>query len=292
MAVTQLVSRLVPINTLPILWVVFHNGDIPYQNYGLDIGPWPGVTGVTNTGWYWRPKASNYSIDGAPSLFKVGDGFQLARGNFIVLAVAYPPGAQFNVYLMNSWWGVTYPHIPQAASLSVVLTPTEDILPVNQFNCTGAWYAMCQGTGGIGPAWYFDGTFLYVRLVSPGCYNNNQKGNCPTAFYQSHNAKVWSVMGGFSYVVNVTSCTGCTVQSTLGNVKFYQATDQTPNAFSTDWGTVIPTPTGVPTPKPINSFSCPARLDDSSVQDSHGAASSIQISMLVLLFVGIFVILY
>jgi len=259
------------------------------NNYGLDIGPWPGVTGVVNTGWYWRPQATEYGIDGAPSFFKVGDGFQLARGNFIVLAVAYPPGAVFNVWLTNSWWGVTFPHIPQASSLSVVLTPDEAISPVSQFTCTGQWYAMCQTTGGIGPAWFFDGTFLYVRLVSPGCYNNNQKGACPTAFFESHNAKVWSVMGGFSYNVNVTSCTGCTVQSTLGNIKFYQATDQTPPAFNTDWGTVIPTPTGIPTPKPMNSFSCPARVLDGSPAGgpNNNGATSIEFHTFAILLIGL-----
>ncbi len=36
-------------------------------------------------------------MDGAPSVFQIGDNFQIARGFFIVLAVAYPPNTTFGV---------------------------------------------------------------------------------------------------------------------------------------------------------------------------------------------------
>lgn len=34
------------------------------HSYGIDVGPWSGIAGMTNTGWHWRSKAANYSVDG------------------------------------------------------------------------------------------------------------------------------------------------------------------------------------------------------------------------------------
>lgn len=65
------------------------------SNYSVATGAWPGVTGVTGTGWYWRaqtsPSFKQAKIDGAPSKFIIGPDLQIPRGHFIVLAVAYPP---------------------------------------------------------------------------------------------------------------------------------------------------------------------------------------------------------
>jgi hypothetical protein len=109
------------------------------NNYGLDIGPWPGVAGLTNTGWHWRANSSAYNINGAPSYFEVGDSFQIQRGHFIVLSVSYPPTTTFTVRLYSRWWSIAYPNLAMSTK-ATVLTPQENILPANQFVCTGNWY--------------------------------------------------------------------------------------------------------------------------------------------------------
>lgn len=152
----------------------------------IDISPWAGVSGYSGVGWYWRVRSGPHGVDGAPSAFQVGENFQLARGQFIVLAVAYPPAAKFRVFLRNSWWQRTYADLPMAASLAAVTARTEDILAdPARFNCTDKdWASFCEYTGGVGPAWFFDGKHLYLRLVAPGCYNKNQKENCASAFFE------------------------------------------------------------------------------------------------------------
>jgi hypothetical protein len=51
-------------------------------------------------GWYWRPKVTPASINGAPSIFSVKN-IQIPKGSFILLAIAYPANAQFQVYNYN-----------------------------------------------------------------------------------------------------------------------------------------------------------------------------------------------
>ncbi len=216
----------------------------------MTLGPWPGVSGITNTGWYWRVQASDYGIDGAPSQFSIGDSWQL-------------PAATFNVQLYSNWWDKTYPALT-AVSKATILSATEDIKPYNQFTCNGAnWWDFCTNTGGVGPAYHFDGTHLFLRLVSPGCYNVNQRDECPLAFYDSgRGARVPSIMGGFTYRVTVT-CPGCTVQSTVGGVTYWSVTDSAPAAFTPSWGTVTSSP--IPQPKPAGAFSCPDAISQPPV---------------------------
>lgn len=212
---------------------------------GLDIRPWPGVSGISNTGWYWRPKSTPYGIDGAPSAFKIADTIQLPRGNFVVLAISYPAGAQFSVNIYNRWWGITYPTIA-ATTLANVLTPTENLLPVDQFKCTtGTWSDFCETTGGIGPAWHFNGQHLYLRVVTPACYNKNQYKNCAAGFYEYDGVRVNDIFGGFEYHVTVTSCSGCSVQSSFSGINYYTAPDVSPPAFAAEKGTLRSNPSTV-----------------------------------------------
>ena len=128
-----------------------------------------------------------------------------------------------------------------------------------------------QVTGGVGPAWYFDGQYLYVRVVNLGCYNQNQRKSCQAnGFYTQHGASVPNILEGFScaqhsllsprvchsaravfrYIVNVTSCPGCSVQSKLGNVRFFSAPDTPPSAkFATSYGAAAQIPNSPPPPK-------------------------------------------
>jgi hypothetical protein len=100
------------------------------------------------------------------------------------------------------------------------LNPRENILPTSQFGCsTPNWYDFCTKTGkyspitsssfmlhplvnpwyyigGVGPAWHFDGQYLYVRVVAPLCYNRNTYTQCNNAYFeqfgtQVYNPKAW-----------------------------------------------------------------------------------------------------
>jgi len=196
-------------------------------------------------------------IAGAPSRFTIGEPYQVARGSFVVLAVAYPAAAAFTVYIESLWWKdgsgnyIRFP-LAQAGSLSSVLSPREELKPSSQFTCGNDWFSMCTNTGGVGPAWSRDATHLYLRVVNPGCYNKNQRGNCESAaeaFYASGGITVPAVAWGFKYVVEA-ECAGCAVQKSYGGVTYWTATDSPPaTSMATDFGALRSSP---PTPASEN----------------------------------------
>ena len=175
----------------------------------LEMSPWPGVTGITNVGWYWRVIAADYNINGAPSSFRIGNNQQMAKGSFVVLAIAYPAATTFTVYM--TLWGNSLPNIPMAASLNDVISLTESPLPPSDMTCTGLWDYNCQITGDkTGFSWYFDGTYLYLRIVPFAVYNKNTRFNADKSF-DVYGARVHNIFSGMQLRVN-TQCINCAIQ--------------------------------------------------------------------------------
>ncbi len=152
--------------------------------------------------------------------------------------MSYPAAAQFSVRVWSQWWSRDLGAVRYEPSLSALLTPTETVNAASSFVCGPNWYDMCNTTGGVGPAWSFDGSFLYLRVVPLHCYNRNQKDRCATNFYDFSGLRVPDMYTGFVYQVNVTDCPGCAVQSTLDGTTFYSAPDVPPAAFATAAGSL------------------------------------------------------
>jgi hypothetical protein len=201
------------------------------SNY-IKIGPWAGVSGISNTGWYWRVQAPSYGIDGAPSLFTLEPWYQLAAGSFVVVAIAYPPNTKFDIKL--DYWGTKLPSTPMDASLLNVLSHSENVLPANKQNCAYTdwqhWYYMCADSGSPGFRWYFDQKHLYLRIVPFNCYNrnSNERTKCFQNYFEAYGAKVWGIQAGFRVTVNAT-CSNCAIQSSFGGIKYYTVNDAAPS---------------------------------------------------------------
>eukprot|EP01038_Epipyxis_sp_PR26KG_P008105 gene8105-10977_t len=223
----------------------------------VNLGPWPGVSGMSNIGWYWRVKAPEYGIDGAPSTFSF-ETYQMAEGSFVIIAIAYPPTTKFtvNIGVSPSWgWGVSFPTVPMASSLQQVLSQDENPTACDSFD-NREWWQMCSDTD-IGLSWYFDQSYLYLRMVPFWCYNVNQHHNCnPENQLDAYGKKVWNINTGFIVSVN-SSCNGCAVNSVYKNVTYYEVADVVPplplNDYFQDVGSL---PTKVPTTAP--SMSAPS----------------------------------
>ena len=210
-----------------------HFGSHSNDRY-VDMSPWSGVTGISSMGWYWRPKSIPHDIDGAPSKFTLNN-YQMARDSFIVLAVAYPSDTtfSFSLYMYGSFLVFDSMNM---STLSEVLAVNEHMLDVDSMVCEeNPWYSMCTITGGKGFKWHFDGKHLYLRLVPFSCYNRNRyKYFCPDSFYEAFGARVWDIETNF--VLNVhANCEGCPVQSTLGDIKFYEVQDEAPSLTIAEW---------------------------------------------------------
>lgn len=211
------------------------------NNRSIALSPWAGVSGMANIGWYWRTPW------GAPSTMNIGNNIQLARGFFVVLAMRYPAQSKFTVTFESNWWGSgLYPNpLPMAPNLAYVTKTTEDIPAPSQMNCTSKnWYDFCHFNGtGYGPSWFFDGQFLYVRVVNFNCYNINQYQTCSSDYYGFQGMELWDVENGFTLNINA-SCAGCTVAKSYSGVEYYEVADEVPNW---EWPVmeayVAPTPT-------------------------------------------------
>ncbi len=221
---------------------------------GIAVPPWPAISGLSGTGWFYRTEVKylTTNIEGSPRTWKIGESFQLPRGEFVVVAMAYPAGTTFEVKLESAWnWIdngqlVTYPAIPQTTK-DVVFTPTEDLKAAADFTCPSEWYGFCTNVyktavAGLGPgAWFFDGTHFFIRVVSPGAYNKNQRFNAENNFYTNSDIRVPRMMYGFRYVITATP--PGTAQSTTFNGNDYFTVPETiPAAFPVQVGSAMPTP--------------------------------------------------
>jgi len=178
----------------------------PTTSNGIDLSPWAGVTGISNSGWYWRVKSTPYGINGAPSAFNFDYFYQMAAGSFIVLAIAYPPATKFTVQI--DFWGTNLPVVPMSASLLDVLSPTENVLPADQQDCSYTdwheWAYMCNGSGSSGFRWFFDGSHLYLRIVPHNCYSrmDSTRQACFQSYFEAYGVKVWNIQSGYRLSVN------------------------------------------------------------------------------------------
>ncbi len=229
---------------------------------GMNIEPWPGVSGIGNTGWHWRVNSTAYNIDGAPSYFRIGENFQMPKGTFVVLSIAYPKEANISVTLVARYWPATFQPPLKMATYAQVVNATEPARPYAAMGCTGTPYYgfACKSVGSVGPAWHFDRNLgiLYIRVVNLPCYNPNQGlSQCDNLVYTKWGASVPGISNGFYYEVKA-NCTGCPIQSSLRGINYYHVPNVVPPApFVTDWGPVRKS-TPAPVPRARNAFQCPA----------------------------------
>ena len=219
----------------------------------IGMGPWRGTSGISSIGWYFRPQAAGYGIDGAPSYFS-WDGYQMSRGTFIVLAVAYPPQTTFQVqYGRYRVWKSGAPpdtwfNVSMAARIDDVLsTETEALYAPDKMACpqADALKSYCTNTGARGFGWWFDGSYLLIRIVPVDCYAAQDRFNCLAKYYTQHGVKVWQQRQSAFRVL--AHCAGCPVQSQRAGVTYYDVKDEPPRNFL-DGRTLHPTlsPTSAP----------------------------------------------
>ncbi len=114
-----------------------------------------GITGVTGkSGWYlWLDK-------GSPTTTEVWIT-QLPTQKYILLAMPFPSNAQFSIRRIFKWYSNLNSAITQAESLDKVLE-------------------------GDGTLYYFDGTYLYIKLVDPQYNNGNLVSGSLIVYGMSH----------------------------------------------------------------------------------------------------------
>ena len=219
------------------------------------VSPWSGITGIANTGWYVRFQTAadvgytltnNGFVSGAPQIFNI-NSMNVPYGSFVVFTVAYPPNASFHIYLKKN--NVEYIDYPMATSYAEIIDPYETILPASEFNCSldpsqAQNDTFCQYTGATGPVWYYDGNYLYIRVVNPTCYLYTSYQSCPQVneFTSNDDTNLWTIPSQWIIQVNVTSCVGCssTLSPFINNVLVYDVADNPPlQDFPVDIGDIV-----------------------------------------------------
>lgn len=136
-------------------------------NHSVKLTPNPGYTGFNDYGWYFKV------FRGTPAVWDV-TYMQIRRGEYLLLAMPYPPGTTFTVTAHEVWyWPDGFDHtVPQAASLNDLLVPESTMGDPETFDCPSAGngdpHRLCTSTGTPGPLYYFDDAagVLYVRFVN------------------------------------------------------------------------------------------------------------------------------
>jgi len=106
---------------------------------------------------------------------------------------------------------------------SDVFAQVETIGDPDTFTCDGEWYDFCTDYGSVGPAWHWDGEYLYLRVVNYLCYNRNGKDWCDQ-YYEVDEMRLWDITGAFYMNVQVT-CPGCTVANSHSGIDYYNVAD-------------------------------------------------------------------
>jgi hypothetical protein len=229
-----------------------HFGNHSSSRY-VDMSPWAGVTGISSMGWYWRTKSAEHGIDGAPSSFTLNN-YQMARDSFVVLAVAYPADTIFSFNLDMYGSNNVFNYVAMSP-IEEVFALEEQLLDLDDMDCAEQpWYSMCTTTGGEGFKWHFDGEHLYLRIVPFSCYNRNRYSRyCPVQFYEAFGTRVWGIDTSFALTVDAT-CAGCAIQSTLGDVQFYEVPDRAPPFTIAEMQNGAFLPSALPSGEPTNTF--------------------------------------
>ncbi|KAF2078218.1 hypothetical protein CYY_000508 [Polysphondylium violaceum] len=127
-----------------------------------------GITGVSNMGWYM------FLTGGSPT-FQVINLKQIPYNQYIFLAIPYPANTQFTIYSYYKWNTSYNIKFTLAASAAAVRS-------------------------GNGRTYYFDGSFLYVKLVD---HTLNPTGES----FARGGAQVFNYNWGYSYNITAT-CAG------------------------------------------------------------------------------------
>ena len=231
----------------------------PPQNTScITLGPWAnGISGISSIGWYMRVQADGYGVNGAPS-FLQWNAYQMAIGSWFVLAIAYPPSANFTVSLLAQYSSFSQ-NIPMALSAADVLsTDGEELFPPDKFTCpnsnvNGFQNYLCTNTNRVGKGfgWYFDGKFLYLRFVPIEAYRTYGRYAMLNKYTQNglNDVRVWTLTNTKLQIT--ASCNGCPVQSSYAGVTYWDVPDEPPANFL-DGTTLHPTlqPTNLPTMQP------------------------------------------
>ncbi len=201
--------------------------------------------------------APGFQVTGAPAVWTIGPTFQIARGDFVVLAMSYPANTQFSVNLESVWWKISgnyivYPTIPMASSKSSVFAPVEDLRPSSEFVCTGQWYDFCSNfykAGAAAPglgAWFFENIdantgIFYIRVVSPAAYNGNQRAQAERDwFYSADSVRVPRISSDFQFRIQATNAAATSTSYAGGLNSFFTVADVIPAAFPASEGTQLP----------------------------------------------------
>eukprot|EP00958_Prasinococcus_capsulatus_P021672 scaffold2973_cov325-Prasinococcus_capsulatus_cf.AAC.5 len=133
------------------------------------------ITGVLDRGWHIRLH------NGVPEYWEVRS-IQVPRSHFVVLSLTYPKGTSFKVTVQQGRCPGGTHNIPQASSLNQVLQPREELNDWQEFNCDQWFSIKCKNTGGVGPAWYYDGNTgnFYLRVVDISYYAGGTGESCDT----------------------------------------------------------------------------------------------------------------
>eukprot|EP01125_Pyxidicula_operculata_P020153 TRINITY_DN7392_c0_g1_i1.p1 TRINITY_DN7392_c0_g1~~TRINITY_DN7392_c0_g1_i1.p1 ORF type:complete len:1411 (+),score=306.06 TRINITY_DN7392_c0_g1_i1:3-4235(+) len=153
-------------------------GDGIGSNRSSPITKCPGVTGVTNKGWYL------YLDGGSPPSFTV-ETYIIPKGLWIMLAIGYPAGTTFTIK-GDSYWNNNDFNVTQASSFN----------EVSQGNGTKYFYDEMEH-------------MLYVKLVDPMADE--------TDWFVRENVRIATINNGFAYKIT-TSCSSsasCYVPETI-----------------------------------------------------------------------------
>lgn len=193
--------------------------------------------GMSNTGWYFR------SIYQSPKSWFVGNKVQIPRKQFVLIAMKYPPSTTFNVtYYINGDDTESAP-LKQAKSFEEIAYSKEDYYTnLTKWGCyqdrsnlpNKYWATICNDTGGVGPAWYWDGSdYFYLRIVSGIFITRAWYYDWDTRprYWENEGIRLWDTAWSFYFQVEA-NCDGCT-SSYDG---FYDVDDSIPSKLaSQNW---------------------------------------------------------
>lgn len=131
-----------------------------------------GITGVTGTtGWYLRFDR------GAPTTTEVWIS-QLPIQKYVILAMPYPAGTTFSIRRIFKWYGQLDTDVWQAGSLDAVRVDLDQQRALFDLRTPRPLLALRaslvrQVLNGDGLLYFFDGTYLYVKIVDPQYNSGN-----------------------------------------------------------------------------------------------------------------------
>lgn len=163
-------NAVVPSSALYMGKMCLFGGDVAIgEDRCVNITRNPGVTGATGANLNWFMTLAR----GVPQNFTIQPG-QVPFGKSVMFAVNYPSNTNFNIttsYLYNTRYNFKLTRVNTLAEVQ----------------------------NGDGKKYYFDGTYLFVKLV------NLLKTNDPSEYFERGGVRIYDIAQGFYYNF-VTSC--------------------------------------------------------------------------------------